>query len=103
MDPNCSAQEAVHCTLCTSSVATMFCEVCDINLCKDCIEIHVSDSSKVHKVVSLKQCLATLNYPKCGKHEKTCGVNFIANNVIFQSVHNVFLQKNIKIMTFWIF
>lgn len=69
MDPNCSAQEAVHCTLCTSSVATMFCEVCDINLCKDCIEIHVSDSSKAHKVISLKQCLATLNYPKCGKHE----------------------------------
>lgn len=69
MDPNCSAQDAVRCTLCTSSVATMFCEVCDINLCKDCIEIHVSDSSKVHKVVSLKQCLATLNYPKCGKHE----------------------------------
>lgn len=69
MDPNCSAQDAVRCTLCTSSVATMFCEVCDINLCKDCIEIHVSDSSKVHKVVSLKQCLATLNYPKCVKHE----------------------------------
>lgn len=69
MDPNCSAQDAVRCTLCTSSVATMFCEVCDINLCKDCIEIHLSDSSKVHKVVSLKQCLATLNYPKCGKHE----------------------------------
>lgn len=69
MDPNCSAQDAVRCTLCTSSVATMFCEVCDINLCKDCIEIHLSDSSKVHKFVSLKQCLATLNYPKCGKHE----------------------------------
>lgn len=69
MDPNCSAQDAVRCTLCTSSVATMFCEVCDINLCKDCIEIHLSDSSKVHKVVSLKQCLATLNYPKCVKHE----------------------------------
>lgn len=69
MDPNCSAQDAVRCTLCTSSVATMFCDVCDINLCKDCIEIHLSDSSKVHKVVSLKQCLATLNYPKCGKHE----------------------------------
>lgn len=69
MDPNCSAQEAVHCTLCTSSVATMFCEVCDINLCKDCIEIRVFDSSKVHKVISFKQCLATFNYPKCVKHE----------------------------------
>lgn len=69
MDPSCSAQDVVRCTLCTSSVALMFCEVCDINLCKDCIEKHLSDSSKVHKVVSLKQCLATLNYPKCEKHE----------------------------------
>lgn len=73
MDPSCSDQDAVCCTLCSSSVAPMFCEVCDINLCKDCIEKHLTDSSKVHKVVLLKQCLATLNYPNCEKHEaKLC-------------------------------
>uniref|UniRef100_A0A8W8JKE5 B box-type domain-containing protein n=1 Tax=Magallana gigas TaxID=29159 RepID=A0A8W8JKE5_MAGGI len=46
----------------------MYCEVCHIHLCKDCVEKHFSDSSKVHKVVPLKQYLTTLNYPKCRKH-----------------------------------
>ncbi|XP_052681793.1 uncharacterized protein LOC128162587 [Crassostrea angulata] len=46
----------------------MYCEVCHIHLCKDCVETHFSDSSKVHNVVPLKQYLTTLNNPKCRKH-----------------------------------
>eukprot|EP00105_Crassostrea_gigas_P010627 XP_011425976.1 PREDICTED: E3 ubiquitin-protein ligase TRIM9-like [Crassostrea gigas] len=73
MDPRNSAQDVVRCTLCQDSAAPMYCEVCHIHLCKDCVETHLSDSSKVHKVVSLKQYLTTLNYPKCIKHhEKQC-------------------------------
>ncbi|XP_052703123.1 uncharacterized protein LOC128179652 [Crassostrea angulata] len=68
MDPRNSAQDVVRCTLCQDSVAPMYCEVCHIHLCKDCVETHFSDSSKVHKVVPLKQYLTTLNYPKCRKH-----------------------------------
>ncbi|XP_052706885.1 uncharacterized protein LOC128182328 [Crassostrea angulata] len=68
MDPWNSAQDVVRCTLCQYSVAPMYCEVCHIHLCKDCVETHFSDSSKVHKVVPLKQYLTTLNYPKCRKH-----------------------------------
>uniref|UniRef100_A0A8W8IJC2 B box-type domain-containing protein n=1 Tax=Magallana gigas TaxID=29159 RepID=A0A8W8IJC2_MAGGI len=68
MDPRNSAQDVVRCTLCQDSVAPMYCEVCHIYLCKDCVETHLSDSSIVHKVVSLKQYLTTLNYPKCRKH-----------------------------------
>ncbi|XP_065926351.1 E3 ubiquitin-protein ligase TRIM71-like [Magallana gigas] len=68
MDPWNSAQDVVRCTLCQYSVAPMYCEVCHIHLCKDCVETHLSDSSIVHKVVSLKQYLTTLNYPKCRKH-----------------------------------
>ncbi|XP_065926363.1 tripartite motif-containing protein 2-like [Magallana gigas] len=68
MDPWNSAQDVVRCTLCQDSVAPMYCEVCHIHLCKDCVEKHFSDSSKVHKVVPLKQYLTTLNYPKCRKH-----------------------------------
>nr|XP_034327248.1 E3 ubiquitin-protein ligase TRIM71-like [Crassostrea gigas]XP_034327249.1 E3 ubiquitin-protein ligase TRIM71-like [Crassostrea gigas]XP_034327250.1 E3 ubiquitin-protein ligase TRIM71-like [Crassostrea gigas]XP_034327251.1 E3 ubiquitin-protein ligase TRIM71-like [Crassostrea gigas] len=68
MDPRTSAQDVVRCTLCQDSVAPMYCEVCHIHLCKDCVEKHFSDSSKVHNVVPLKQYLTTLNYPKCRKH-----------------------------------
>nr|XP_034329374.1 uncharacterized protein LOC117690144 [Crassostrea gigas]XP_034329375.1 uncharacterized protein LOC117690144 [Crassostrea gigas] len=68
MDPRTSAQDVVRCTLCQDSVAPMYCEVCHIHLCKDCVEEHFSDSSKVHNVVPLKQYLTTLNYPKCRKH-----------------------------------
>nr|XP_034317395.1 E3 ubiquitin-protein ligase TRIM71-like [Crassostrea gigas] len=68
MDPWKSAQDVVRCTLCKISVAPMYCEVCHIHLCKDCVEKHLSDSSLVHNVVSLKQYLSTLNYPKCRKH-----------------------------------
>ncbi|XP_052705481.1 E3 ubiquitin-protein ligase TRIM71-like [Crassostrea angulata] len=68
MDPWNSAQDVVRCTLCQYSVAPMYCEVCHIHLCKDCVEKHFSDSSKVHNVVPLKQYLTTLNYPKCRKH-----------------------------------
>nr|XP_034329488.1 uncharacterized protein LOC117690180 [Crassostrea gigas] len=68
MDPWNSAQDVVRCTLCQYSVAPMYCEVCHIHLCKDCVEKHFSDSSKVHNVVPLKQYLTTLNNPKCRKH-----------------------------------
>nr|XP_034327219.1 uncharacterized protein LOC117689688 [Crassostrea gigas]XP_034327220.1 uncharacterized protein LOC117689688 [Crassostrea gigas] len=68
MDPRNSAQDVARCTLCQDSVAPMYCEVCHIHLCKDCVEKHFSDSSKVHNVVPLKQYLTTLNYPKYRKH-----------------------------------
>nr|XP_034329412.1 uncharacterized protein LOC117690159 [Crassostrea gigas] len=68
MDPWNSAQDVVRCTLCRHSVAPMYCEICHIHLCKDCVEKHLSDSSKVHNVVSLKQYCTSLTYPKCCKH-----------------------------------
>nr|XP_034329415.1 E3 ubiquitin-protein ligase TRIM71-like [Crassostrea gigas] len=68
MDPRNTAQDVVSCTLCQDSVAPMYCEVCHIHLCKDCVETHLSDTSKFHNVVSLQQYWTTPDYPKCKKH-----------------------------------
>ena len=70
MESRYRGQDVVRCTLCTTAVAPMHCEVCQIDLCKDCVEKHLSDQSKsqVHKVVSLKQYHFSWQYPKCLDH-----------------------------------
>ncbi|XP_052705432.1 uncharacterized protein LOC128181172 [Crassostrea angulata] len=73
MDPEDSAQEVVCCILCQDSVPLMYCEVCDIHLCKDCVEKHLLDVYKFHNVIPLKQYWGELNYPKCRRHHtKEC-------------------------------
>nr|XP_011426303.2 uncharacterized protein LOC105327497 [Crassostrea gigas] len=56
-----SLVDVVHCILCQSSVAPLFCKDCRIHLCEVCLEKHTSESSKVHSVVQLEQHSASLN------------------------------------------
>lgn len=74
MDPRYSAQDVVRCSPCLTSVAPMYCEVCHIHLCKDCVVRHLCDLSKIDNVVSLAQYITTLKYPKCRRHCEECDI-----------------------------
>ncbi|XP_062583966.1 E3 ubiquitin-protein ligase TRIM45-like [Saccostrea cucullata] len=67
MDPRYSAQDIIMCDLCQKAALQSHCELCQINLCKDCVGEHLSDSSKRHNVVPYKHRIST-NYPKCPTH-----------------------------------
>ena len=83
MDPQDCGQDIVRCALCKDTVVPMYCEVCHIDLCKDCVVEHLSDTDGFHKVVSLKQFLLTLRYnsacpnhptKQCEQHCEECNV-----------------------------
>ncbi|XP_048751042.2 uncharacterized protein LOC125662748 [Ostrea edulis] len=73
MHPRRSAQEVLLCDLCETLPLQSQCELCNINLCVNCVGKHLSDCSKRHNVVPFLQREATPNYPKCPKHtDKHC-------------------------------
>lgn len=74
MDPRSSAQEAVYCDLCETTLVQMHCDTCLINLCTACVGEHkIIDESRGHQVVRF-QSKRSDQYPnKCLSHsEKRC-------------------------------
>lgn len=68
MDPENNLQDIVRCTVCETLEASMYCWTCDVNLCKDCIEEHLSDKLKSHTVMLIKHKRFTPKYRRCEKH-----------------------------------
>nr|XP_022344424.1 uncharacterized protein LOC111137301 [Crassostrea virginica] len=105
MDSRHSGQDVVRCTLCKDALAPMYCEVCHIYLCHECVEKHLTEKSNVHKVFSLTQFLSTPKCPdhptkQCELHCKQCDVPICSQCVIFKNHkdHDVInIMENSKI------
>ena len=73
MDPDNSAQDVARCDLCKTAIAQNYCDFCQVNLCKPCIEKHIYDDYKKHIIVPILERKSTLIYPKCETHKnKNC-------------------------------
>ncbi|XP_056001414.1 uncharacterized protein LOC125664933 [Ostrea edulis] len=68
LHPQRSAQTVLLCDLCETVDLQSHCELCNVNLCKACVEEHLSDSSKQHDVVSFLRRKSTPSYSKCPTH-----------------------------------
>lgn len=59
--------------LCETPVTPLYCDICQINLCKTCVGDHILEESILHIVVAVKHRQSLLVYSKCPEHtSKLC-------------------------------
>ncbi|XP_062609559.1 uncharacterized protein LOC134271361 [Saccostrea cucullata] len=73
MDSRFCAQDILRCDFCKDRVVQMYCNLCPMSLCKNCVVDHISDVSKKHDVVPIALKRSKLVYPQCSTHtEEHC-------------------------------
>ncbi|XP_056008576.1 tripartite motif-containing protein 3-like [Ostrea edulis] len=69
LHPRRSAQEVLLCDSCETAPLQSHCELCNINLCTNCVGKHLLDSSRKHRVIPFtEKSFAPKVYPKCPTH-----------------------------------
>ncbi|XP_056006790.1 tripartite motif-containing protein 45-like [Ostrea edulis] len=68
LHPRRSAQYVLLCDSCETAPLQSHCERCNINLCTNCVEKHLLDSSRKHRVIPFIEKCSTSNYPRCQSH-----------------------------------
>ncbi|XP_048735181.1 uncharacterized protein LOC125650709 [Ostrea edulis] len=64
-----TGQDVLRCDLCEIEPVQLYCDFCQVSLCKGCVGEHILDDPLKHKVVQIHQRKSTPIYPKCSSHE----------------------------------
>ncbi|XP_056001679.1 tripartite motif-containing protein 66-like [Ostrea edulis] len=68
LHPRRSAQDVLLCDSCQIVPLQSHCELCNINICTNCVGKHLLDSSRKHRVIPFKEKSSNPNYSECPKH-----------------------------------
>lgn len=92
MDPQHGRQKNVNCDLCENPNHPLYCETCQINLCRACVGNHLLDSSVRHQIIPLEKKDSDLLYFPYVRNIHQSHANSTARNVTCLFVYTALPQ-----------
>ena len=73
MEHNDLLQDVIRCCHCGDPDRQLHCDYCDVNLCRNCVDKHISNEASKHRFVLFTKRKTTFIHPECSKHgDKIC-------------------------------